>query len=225
MNVLHKLLIVDDDPIVTKSFDRVLSKKGYTVTVASSGEEALSKLQTEKYDAVFTDIRMSGISGIEVAQNLHVNQPGMPVVIITGFGSEKYETQARKAGVTQFLVKPLTPEMIEESANEAVFSVPKLEVSVETPVSIEQTPEVKNRSRLLDILLFFAAPFIGLAYILAMPFIGLGALVWYASKALKTNKTAKFIAFALVSPVIGLAFVTIGPVIGLAALAYVGLRG
>ena len=50
MSALHKVLVVDDDPVVGKSFDRVLSGKGYAVITASSGQEALDKLETENYD-------------------------------------------------------------------------------------------------------------------------------------------------------------------------------
>jgi CheY-like chemotaxis protein len=64
MNTLRKILIVDDDPVVGKSFDRVLSGRGYVVVTASDGAEALRKIAAEKYDAVFTDIRMPGMDGI-----------------------------------------------------------------------------------------------------------------------------------------------------------------
>jgi DNA-binding LytR/AlgR family response regulator len=57
--------VVDDDPVVGKSFDRVLSGKGYAVITARDGEEALSKLSSETYDLVFTDIKMPGMSGLK----------------------------------------------------------------------------------------------------------------------------------------------------------------
>jgi PleD family two-component response regulator len=52
MTALRKVLVVDDDPVVRKSFDRVLSSKGYAVITAGNGEEALRKLNEEKYDVV-----------------------------------------------------------------------------------------------------------------------------------------------------------------------------
>jgi len=108
MTALRKVLVVDDDPVVRKSFDRVLSGKGYAVITAESGEEALHKLDEEKYDIVYSDVRMPGMSGLEVAENVKARRPWTPVVIITGYGTEAAEARARAAGVSSFLHKPLS---------------------------------------------------------------------------------------------------------------------
>ena len=76
MTASRKVLVVDDDPAVRKSFDRVLSSKGYAVITAESGEEALRKLSDEQYDVVYTDIRMPGMSGLEVAEQIKARSRG-----------------------------------------------------------------------------------------------------------------------------------------------------
>ena len=116
MSTSRKILVVDDDPVVGKSFDRVLSGKGYAVITAQNGEEALHKLANENYDAVFTDIKMPGMSGIEVAQKIKAAKPWLPVVIVTGYSTDAYRAAAEAAGVSGFLQKPLSPEMIAGSA-------------------------------------------------------------------------------------------------------------
>src|SRR5512146_1457523 len=121
MNALRKVLVVDDDPVVGKSFDRVLSGKGYAVITAADGSEALDKLAREDYDAVFADIKMPGMSGIEVAARIKAARPWLPVVIVTGYGTDANEAKAKEAGVAAFLRKPLSPEMIEHSAEAAVL--------------------------------------------------------------------------------------------------------
>lgn len=78
--------------------------------------------------------------------------------------------------------------------------------------------------RAINIALFFAAPFIGLVYLLAFPVIGLALLLWIGFKAVKENKKARPIALAIAAPVIALAFVTVGPFVGLGALAWAGGR-
>ncbi len=70
--------------------------------------------------------------------------------------------------------------------------------------------------------LFLASPFIGLAYLIALPFVGMGMLAWVAAKAVMKSKTARPIAMAIAAPVIALAFVTVGPIVALAALAAMG---
>lgn len=76
--------------------------------------------------------------------------------------------------------------------------------------------------RAKNVALFFAAPFIGLAYLLAFPFIGFGMLAWMAAKAVMKNNKARPVALALAAPFIGLAFVTVGPLLGVGAAAWFG---
>ena len=220
MSTLKKILVVDDDPVIGKSFDRVLSGKGYAVITAANGEEALGKLRSEAYDLVFTDIKMPGISGIEVAERVKASQPWLPVVIVTGYGSGDNEARATAAGVAGFLRKPLSPDMIEgttERALAATAAAPAEAAAAPAPAA-----EAKAESRVKNIALFFAAPFIGLAYLLAFPFIGLGMLAWIAGKAVMKNDKLRPIALLIAAPFITLAFVTIGPIVGLGALLWIG---
>ena len=178
MEATKKVLVIDDDPVVGKSFQRVLDGgKGYAVISAASGEEALDRLAREDYDVVYADIKMPGMDGLEVTERIKASQPWLPVVIITGYGSEANEKRAMELGVAGFLNKPLSPEMIEGSAQLALLRGAKPETAkVETrggPASFAK-----------NVGLFIAAPFIGLAYVVAFPFIGLGILGWLAVKAL-----------------------------------------
>ena len=63
MSAVRKVLVVDDDPVVGKSFNRVLSQKGYVVITAQNAAEALDKLREQEVDLVYTDIRMPGMDG------------------------------------------------------------------------------------------------------------------------------------------------------------------
>ena len=229
MNASRKVLVVDDDPVVRKSFDRVLSKKGYAVITAENGEEALRKLNEEKYDIVYTDIRMPGMSGLEVAEQVKARKPWTPVVIITGYGSDAAEARAKAAGVASFVHKPLSPEMIEDSARD-VLAAPSPQVFPAT-VEVAKTEPGRKDSTLKNILLFFAAPFIGLAYIVALPFVGLGVFaVLTARAAMKieavrnTAIVMKHIAMVFAAPIIGLVYVLLFPFLGLATLVWLAGR-
>jgi len=228
MTALRKVLVVDDDPAVRKSFDRVLSGKGYAVITAESGEEALRKLNEEKYDLVYSDIRMPGMSGLEVAEKVRARRPWTPVVIITGYGTDIAEERAKAAGVSKFLHKPLSPAMIEDSARD-VLAVPALPAAAAVAAAPEApVAEIEPAGSLLgNILLFFAAPFIGLAYIMAMPFYGLAMLALLAGRVAAKNATVKATAIVLkhvvmvvAAPFIGLAYVVLFPFIGLALLLW-----
>ena len=233
MTALHKVLVVDDDPVVRKSFDRVLSGKGYAVITAENGEEALRKLAEENYDVVYTDIRMPGMDGLEVAEKVRARRPWTPVVIITGYGTEAAEARAEAAGVSNFLHKPLTPEMITGSAREALAATAVMAEAAAQPAAAEVpvAEPVARESALKNILLFLAAPFIALAYVIALPFVGLGALAVLAVQAAAkkhmmkaVGKALKTIALFVLAPFIGLAYVVLLPFIGLAMLAWMGGR-
>lgn len=199
MSKQARVLVVDDDPVVAKSFDRVLSAKGYAVITAANGPEALEKLAHEDYDAVFTDIRMPGMDGLEVAQRIKATQPWMPVVIVTGYGSPWSEARAKEIGVSGFLHKPLSPEMIEGSASEAVLWKPAAMAApaaaaapLEVAAPAEQARAAPGAGQAAkNVVLFLAAPFIGLAYAVAFPFVGLVLLAKYGYRALVNKPKAR----------------------------------
>jgi CheY-like chemotaxis protein len=173
-----QVLVIDDDAVVGRSFDRVLSEKGYEVSTALSGEEALDTIENTEFDVVFTDIKMPGMDGLEVAERIKARCPWTPVVVITGYGTEENEARASVLGVSGFVHKPLTPEIIESVTLKALNDPEMVEMAVESEAEAEVQPVVDN-----DVLrktgifaknvgLFFAAPFIALAYIIALPFVG-----------------------------------------------------
>jgi len=229
MTALRKVLVVDDDPVVRKSFDRVLSSKGYAVITAGNGEEALRKLNEEKYDVVYTDVRMPGMSGLEVAEQVKARKPWTPVVIITGYGTEAAEARAKAAGVSSFLHKPLSPEMIEDSARAALATPAEVVEAVDLPAAAEAPAAAV--SALKNMVLFFAAPFIGLAYIVALPFVGFGFLAMLAVRTAAkiagvrtVGLVLKHCVMAIAAPFVGLVCIVFFPFIGLAMLAWIGGR-
>jgi CheY-like chemotaxis protein len=95
-----RVLVVDDDAVVGRSFDRVLSASGYAVSTALSGEEGMEKIGDSDYDVVFTDIKMPGMDGLEFAERIMKKCPWTPVVVVTGYGTAANETKAAVLGVS-----------------------------------------------------------------------------------------------------------------------------
>ncbi len=246
MKTLRKVLVVDDDPVVGKSFDRVLSNRGYAVVTASDGAEALRKIAADEYDAVFTDIRMPGMDGIAVAELIKKQQPWLPVVIVSGYATTENEARAKAAGVSTVLHKPLSPEMIEDSARDAMLerdagAAPQAaaalpaEMPVEAPVArIEPLPEVAPDIGVVKGLgLTVGALLLSLVYILVLPIAGLVALFalpfWYGGRALARRtggmKTwLKNVGLFFAAPFVGLAYVIALPFVGLGMLAWMGVK-
>lgn len=225
MKTQRKILVVDDDPVVGKSFEKVLTSKGYAVINCHSGAEALEKLGKEEYDAVFTDLKMPEMDGMEVATRVKASQPWMPIVIVTGYGSKESRIQAETLGITDFMQKPLTPEMIEESADRAMLEKQSVADVVEEVIS---APVVeKQQTKALAIALFFAAPFIGLLYAMFMPIVGLGMLAYVAYKAFAKTKAfthVKNVGLLISAPFIGLAYAVCMPFVGIGMLLYIGCK-
>jgi DNA-binding NtrC family response regulator len=173
-----RILVVDDDQVVGKSFERVLTDKGYRVDTALSGREAFEKYAGADFDMVFTDLRMPGQDGLEVARRIKEMNPWLPVVVVTGYGTQEAEESAKAIGVAEFLQKPLTPSIIEEVAARIMGRKAELLAADNARALAEGKPVSVAR----NVALFFAAPFIGLAYIVAFPFVGFYMIARYGMR-------------------------------------------
>jgi CheY-like chemotaxis protein len=238
MSALRKVLVVDDDPVVGTSYDRVLSNKGYSVITAHNAAEALEELRRQDVDLVVTDLKMPGMGGLELAETVRARRPWTPVMIITGYGGAADEQRARAAGVRVFVHKPLSPETIEGSAAEALRLVPTTAPQTAQPaapaveLSVQTATEtVTGWGRVRDVAMFFAAPFIGLAYAVFLPFVGMGMLLWLGGKALVASGLVRRLGEGVLpvtklvfAPFIGLAYIVVLPFAGIVALGWVAGR-
>jgi DNA-binding NtrC family response regulator len=101
------ILVVDDELDMLQLFQRSLEKDmDCRVKVASSGEMALDQLDRHAVDLLVTDIRMSGMSGLELLQQAKLSYPNLTVVVMTGFGDIEVAVEAMKQGAYDFITKP-----------------------------------------------------------------------------------------------------------------------
>ena len=101
------ILIVDDDPQIRQSFEKLLTQDGHAVKTAGSGEAALAAIQESMPDLVIMDIRMPGMSGLEAFRAMHESDPKLPVIIMTAYGTTETAIEATKMGAFEYLLKPL----------------------------------------------------------------------------------------------------------------------
>lgn len=107
-----RILIVDDEVIMRESLSGWLARDGHAVTTASSGEEALEKLEQSHFDILLVDIKMEGISGLEVLRKVKENDPDVAIVMITAYGSIATAIEAMKNGAYDYLLKPFDPNQL-----------------------------------------------------------------------------------------------------------------
>jgi DNA-binding NtrC family response regulator len=111
-----KILIIDDEVLVTDLFARAVRKQGHEAIVATNYDEVLVVVQRERPDAIFLDVVMPGLNGLDVLREVRRRSPALPVVIVTGHASSREIEEARKLGVLDVLKKPyvlnaLTPTL------------------------------------------------------------------------------------------------------------------
>ena len=104
---LLKILLVDDEPIVHKTIGDYLLQSGHAVTHAGSGREALHIIQSDDLDLVLADVKMAGITGLELLEHVRIMRPDLPFVIITAHGNLEMAVEALRKGATDFLTKPV----------------------------------------------------------------------------------------------------------------------
>lgn len=103
---MSRILLVDDEKAVKWAVQEALKDFGYDVETANSGEEGLMKAQEERFDLIVSDLRMPGISGIEMLKEIKKDQPELRAIICSAYGSMESVVEAMRLGVNDFMVKP-----------------------------------------------------------------------------------------------------------------------
>lgn len=106
MNSRAKLLLVEDDPGVAAALKKELGAEGYEVALATRGDEGLALALDRHCDAVITDLRMPGLSGLDLVERLHAAKPKLPIIMLTAFGTTETAIEATKRGAYDYLLKP-----------------------------------------------------------------------------------------------------------------------
>ena len=107
-----KILIVDDELIMRESLAGWLERDGHEVSAASSGEEAMEVLKDSRFDILLVDIKMEGMSGLDVLKQVKESDPDVDVVMITAYGSIPTAIEAMKKGAYDYLLKPFDPDAL-----------------------------------------------------------------------------------------------------------------
>jgi DNA-binding NtrC family response regulator len=111
-NAIGRLLIIDDEAAIRESLETLLSLEGYTVDIAVDGEQGLERLQNQHYDLLLLDLALPGRNGIELLPLLLEQQPGLPVIMITAYGTVGNVVDAIRAGAENFVQKPWDNEKL-----------------------------------------------------------------------------------------------------------------
>jgi nitrogen regulation protein NR(I) len=106
MKTRPKILVIEDDSSIVAALKKELAAEGYVVASADRGDDGLAAALNEPCDLVITDLKMPGLSGLELVERLHVGRPKLPLIMITAFGTTETAIEATKLGAYDYLLKP-----------------------------------------------------------------------------------------------------------------------
>ena len=112
---MAKILVIDDEPGIRDLLDTLLRRKGYDVVLAESGPKGLELFRREHPDVIVLDLKMPGMDGLTVLQQVRSLDPRKPVIVLTGAGTAEAEQQVRALGVTEFVEKGFSLHLLGEA--------------------------------------------------------------------------------------------------------------
>src|SRR5437667_12688026 len=107
-----KILLIEDDASIVGGLQKELQAEGYEVAVATRGDNGLAQAEKQPFDVVITDLKMPGLSGLELVEQLHATKPKLPIILVTAFGTTETAIEASKRRAYDYLLKPFDmPEL------------------------------------------------------------------------------------------------------------------
>src|SRR3972149_1496022 len=120
------ILLTDDDYEMRYAMSETLRRCGYTVDIATGGNEAIRKFTSKKFDMVITDVRMANGDGVHVLKEIKRHSPDVPVVLVTAYGTIDNAVEAMKLGAFDYIMKPFSVDALEDLVRRGIESVQKV---------------------------------------------------------------------------------------------------
>jgi DNA-binding NtrC family response regulator len=110
-----KVLVVDDELIVLKSCRMVLEAEGFEVMMAGSAQEALAAIEAHAPGLLLVDVKMPVLDGMYLMRQVRERQPGMPIIVMSGYSTRDTIREALDLGAATFIAKPFTPDELDDT--------------------------------------------------------------------------------------------------------------
>jgi len=117
-----KILVVDDEELITKSLKKLLRKEGYNVIISRNNNEAMEEIKKIDFNLIISDIRMPELDGIEIVKNIRKflkqnDRKPIPEILITGYASDESFKRAQELKVADYIYKPFDTKIFLEIVN------------------------------------------------------------------------------------------------------------
>ncbi len=117
-----RILLIEDDPGIVSALQQVLAEDGFEVACEQRGDTGLARAQRDVFDVVVTDLKLPGVSGLDLVRKLHAVKPRLPIILMTAHGTTETAIEATKLGAHDYLLKPFEMEEFIDLATKAAAS-------------------------------------------------------------------------------------------------------
>jgi nitrogen regulation protein NR(I) len=145
-----RILLIEDDHSTASALEKVLDADGYDVRIAHRGDEGLGRAQREPCDLVITDLKLPGLSGLDLIAQLHAAKPKLPIIMMTAHGTTETAIEAMKLGACDYLVKPFEADELLALTASAVSSSRLMSEPVEIGESRAAQRAIVGKSRVMQ---------------------------------------------------------------------------
>lgn len=147
---MAKILLVEDDAAFCEMLAKFLMRKSFEVTSCYSAEDALKKIETEKFDLIITDLRLPNYDGIELMLQFKTKFPSTPVLLMTGYSDVTTAVKAMKNGASDYISKPFNPDEVLLVIENALSQSNQTETYKSNKVTVNQKEETQIKSEFIS---------------------------------------------------------------------------
>jgi len=142
---VSRILIIDDDDQLRKSFHKLLLQEGYSIDSAASGEAGIAMIRQRPPDLVILDMRLPGMNGFETFKVIHEIESKLPVIIMTAYGTTETAIEATKMGAFDYILKPFDiPDMLT-----VIGQAIEAGRFMRSPIDMNGAPDKANREAII----------------------------------------------------------------------------
>src|SRR5262250_2929951 len=138
------ILVVDDEKSQREILELILTEEGYEVTTAASGEAAIKFAKDKRFDLALTDLKMTGMDGIELLQHLLALDSSIIVILLTAHGSIESAKEALRRGAFDYLQKPFDREALLQTIKRALGTLDQIDVEI-----ISASPKMETVKKMI----------------------------------------------------------------------------
>ncbi|HWH69221.1 MAG TPA: sigma-54 dependent transcriptional regulator [Candidatus Sulfotelmatobacter sp.] len=144
------ILLIEDDPSTGAALQKLLQAEGYAVALCGRGDEGFKLAQGQSWDLVITDLKLPGLSGLELVRQLRGVRPRLPIILMTAHGTTETAIEAMKLGAFEYLLKPFEADALLDLVGKAVASSRLMSEEVELGQARSSAPALVGQSRAMQ---------------------------------------------------------------------------